>query len=84
MKEKLIPRIENIDKTLEIVYFIPIELSGDVKTLLKAAHGMSPTINQLCSILNWEKVRVENTVNKLVSDKLALMDEETVYFPGFE
>ena len=79
--EKLIPHIDKMDK-LELIYFIPRELSSDGKEILIASQGISPSISQLSTILNWNEKRVENAVKQLVEDGLAIQDEETLFFPG--
>ncbi|OLS22747.1 MAG: hypothetical protein HeimC2_28950 [Candidatus Heimdallarchaeota archaeon LC_2] len=79
--EQLIPRIDKLDK-LELIYFIPRELSSDGKEILTASQGISPSISQLSKVLNWDQNRIENAVKQLVEDGLAIQDEDTIYFPG--
>ncbi|MCE7736449.1 MAG: hypothetical protein GPJ54_16330 [Candidatus Heimdallarchaeota archaeon] len=82
VKEKLIPRIDKLNEELDMIHFIARELSTDGKQILMAAQGIDPSISRLATVLNWEQIRVKNAVQQLVSDGMAVMDEDSVYFPG--
>jgi hypothetical protein len=82
VKEKLIPRIDKLNEELDMIHFIARELSIDGKEILMAAQGIDPSISRLATVLNWEEVRVKNAVQQLVSDGLAIVDDDSVYFPG--
>lgn len=80
-KEKMIPGMEKIgDK--ELIYFKPVELSNDIKEILKAASGIDATIRSLSVILNWPEERTINTLKLLEKEGLAIIDGENVFFPG--
>ncbi len=80
--EQLIPHTDKLDEKLEIIYFVARELSSDGKEILLASQGISPTINQLSTVLNWSEKRVESGVTQLVDDGLAIKDKDTIFFPG--
>ena len=82
VKEKLIPRIDRLNEELDIIHFIARELSTDGKQILMAAQGIDPSISRLATVLNWKEIRVKNAVQQLVSDGMAVMDDDSVYFPG--
>ncbi|MFV2015921.1 MAG: hypothetical protein ACC656_10855 [Candidatus Heimdallarchaeota archaeon] len=82
VKEKLIPHIDKLNEELDIIHFIARELSTDGKAILMAAQGIDPSISRLATLLNWEKIRVKNAVQQLASDGLAVVDDDSVYFPG--
>lgn len=82
VKEELIPQIDKLNEELDIIHFIARELSTDGKEILLAAQGIDPSISRLATMLNWEKVRVEKAVKQLASDGLAIIDGDSVHFPG--
>lgn len=80
--EQLIPHTDKLGEKLEIIYFIAQELSSDGKEILLASQGISPTIAQLSTVLNWSEDRVESAISQLVNDGLAIKDNNTIFFPG--
>ncbi|MHA2250012.1 MAG: hypothetical protein ACXAD7_06600 [Candidatus Kariarchaeaceae archaeon] len=81
-KQEMIPGKEKVGEELEIVHFKPSELSTDTRVILKTAMGIEVTKSSLVSLLGWSIERVEASIKQLVSDGVAILDEDNVYFPG--
>lgn len=81
-KEKLIPQFEKLDDELQLIHFRPVELSKDTQALLKMAHGVDVTPAKLKDMLGWQEERVNAAITLLVNSGLAVVDGETIYFPG--
>lgn len=82
IKQKLIPYRDKISKKLDIVSFLPIELSTDTRKVLEASDGIESSISRISTLLGWEIPRVEIAVNDLVQEGIAIRQEDNVYFPG--
>jgi hypothetical protein len=81
LEQKLIAGRDEVDDEI-IVYFQAIELSSDPKQLMEASLNIEATHERLQTILGWSEARVQQALDQLVEDGIAIDDGTQVYFPG--
>jgi hypothetical protein len=81
LSQQLIANREEIEGEI-IVYFQAIELSSDPKQLVEASLNIEATHERLLMILGWSEARLQQAIDQLVEDGIAIDDGTQVYFPG--
>ncbi|MHA1754924.1 MAG: hypothetical protein ACTSYR_05360 [Candidatus Odinarchaeia archaeon] len=88
-KKKLIPGRIKLTTGVELIQFIPFELSDDHKVILNYASKKGwVTLEELVKDLNWPLERVKIVLENLISNGIAKMDPSyskgnRYYFPAF-
>jgi hypothetical protein len=83
----LIPKLYKMKDKSILITFKPVELETDVILILNiaAARGKT-TINEITTLLGWQKERIELALKSLIDEGIALYDkkEQSYFFPAFE
>ena len=83
----LIPKLYRLKTKDHLITFKPVELQSDLITILNIASISGRTsVDEIITLIDWKKERVELTLRNLVDQEIAYYDKkEAVYFfPSLE